>query len=79
MHLYTLSRAKANGSINFDISLKLDENSVDPPKPLYFLCNSFSLRLTKSSETKTFSQKVMFMFCLEHFSLKCIIIFLFFP
>ena len=27
----------------------------------------------KFPQTKTFSQKVFFMFCLEHFSLKCII------
>ena len=45
-----------------------------PPKKLYFLCNSFSLRFTeKSSQTNTFSRKVFFMFCLEHFSLKWII------
>ena len=52
---------------------------IDPPKPLYFLCNSFSLWLReKSSQTKTFSRKVFFMFCLKHFSLKCIIILFYF-
>ena len=41
---------------------------------LYFLRNSFSLRFReKFSQIKTFSLKVFFMFCLDHFSLHCII------
>ena len=44
--LYTLSCAKPNGSINFVLSLKLDEETV--PKPLYFLLNSFSSWLTEN-------------------------------
>ena len=44
------------------------------PKTLYFLRNSFSLRFReKSPQIKTFSRKVFFMFCLDHFSLNCVI------
>ena len=77
IELYTLRRAKSNGTIHFVLSLKLEQSisfSVDTPKTLYFLCNSFSLQCReKSSETKKKSRKVFFMFCLEHFSLNCII------
>ena len=48
--------------------------SVEPPKTQYFIRNYFSLRFReKSSQIKTFSRKVFFMFCLDHFSLNCII------
>ena len=74
---YTLSRAKSNGTIHFVLSLKFWRFIVffvEPPKTLYFLRNSFSLRFReKSSQIKTFSRKVFFMFCLDYFSLNCII------
>ena len=48
--------------------------SVEPPKIPYFLHNSFFLRFReKSSQIKIFFRKVFFMFCLDHFSLHCII------
>ena len=59
------SISKIGGSLFF---------SVELPKTLYFLRNSFSLRFQeKSSQIKKNSQKVFFMFCLDHFSLNCII------
>ena len=76
IQMYTLRCAKSNGTVHFVLSLKLAEPKIFPwpPKTLYFLCNSFSLRFReKSSQTKTFSRQVFFMFCLEHFSLNCII------
>ena len=77
IELHTLRRAKSNGTIHFVQSLKLEWSisfSADSPKTLYFLCNSFSLWFReKSSQTKTISRKVFFVFCLEHFSLYCII------
>ena len=49
--LYTLSRATSNGGIDFVLALKFEKYSIfcrPPPKTLYFLCNSFSLRLTEN-------------------------------
>ena len=45
------------------------------PQSLFIFNNSFPLRLTekKSSRTKTFSKSIYYMFCLYHFSVKCII------
>ena len=62
----TLSRAKSNGSTNFVLSIKFAEPSIfrRPPKNLVQL---FFTVDRKSSQTKTFSRKVFFMFCLEHF------------
>ena len=48
--------------------------SVDPLKNLIISMQLVFFTVDrKFSQTKAFSQKVFFMFCLEHFSLKCII------
>ena len=41
--------------------------------PVYFLLLIFFTVDRKFSQTKTFSQNMIYMFCLYHFSLKCII------
>ena len=44
IHLYTLSRAKSNGSINFVLSLKLEEEKHfpwTPQNPYIFNATSF--------------------------------------
>ena len=78
--LYTLGRAKSNGSINFVPSLKLGEDSIfrRPPKILIFSMQLVFFTVErKSSQIKIFFRKV-FMICLEHFSLKCRIYFFYF-
>ena len=42
-------------------------------KCLFIFYNLFSLRLTENLANKFFSQNTIYMFCLYHFSLKCII------
>ena len=47
---------------------------MSPPKCLFIFYNSFSLRLTENlHEQKTFSQNMIYMFCLYNFFVKCII------
>ena len=44
------------------------------PQSLFIFYNSFSLRLTENlHEQKAFSKSIYYMFCLYHFSVKCII------
>ena len=48
--------------------------SVDPRKNLIFSMQLVFFTVDKkNSQTETFYKRVFFMFCLEHFSLKCII------
>ena len=74
---YTLSCAKSNGTIHFVLSLKLGSLSIfrrPPQKPYIFSMQLIFFMFDRNfSQTKTFSQMVFFMFCLQHFSLKCII------
>ena len=73
---YEISRTKSNGTIYFVLSLKLAVPcflSGPPPNRIFFLQLVFFTFDTKISQTKTFSQKVFFIFCLELFSLNCII------
>ena len=64
-----LSCAKSKRSINFVVSLKLEDMFfVDPPNLPQTLTYSMQLVFftveRKFSQTKTFSQNVLFMFCL---------------
>ena len=48
--------------------------SLSAPKRWFIFYNSFPLRLAENLyKKKTFSQRMIYMFCLYHFSLKCII------
>ena len=47
---------------------------MSAPKCLFIFYNSFFCTVDrKYSQTKTFSQNMIYMFCLYHFSVKCII------
>ena len=51
IELYTLRRAKSNGTIHFVLSLKLEQSisfSLDPPKPYIFHATRFLYGLEKN-------------------------------
>ena len=75
--LYTLSRAKSNGT-SFCFFSKIgggDAFSVDPPTPHIFYATRFLYIVLKIWLQILLSHEKINLFCLNHFSLKWIIIF----